>query len=959
MAGLGRPLRLSLRSSATHLPPSRAAVRVRLGRLNVLAPSRLCSFVLLALWSLVACTPEPAEPSAPVRAVDPAIAKQTQGYNTRLIELKNQLQADAFSAVARLELGLLWLEMANPRSAEAELVRAVELGIDPNRVVPALVHTWNMLGRSKEVIEKHSATVLSQPEAGAELLAELAIAQASTGNPQAARDLVIKALKVFPTSAAAQLVQAKIELSDGKVDTALTLIESALKGTGRRLESLELKGDVLYLVRNDVAGGRAAYEDALKVGSRNVGVRAKLVLLALDRNELAIAQDELNLLERFAAGTPAVLYLQAKLAMAKGDLAAAEVHITTALADYPKDLRCLILGAEIQLKVGALRLAEDRLANALTLAPTAPRVRHLLAQTFMRSGAPEKAEMILEPLVRLKNADATALGLSAEAALQAGLMAKSMRLFERAAQVEPENARYRTAVAKNRITKGDVDGGFRELETVASAQPSIFAELALLSARLQRGDAVEALKVAERLANRQPEQALPQFILGRLKSRDVDESRKHFERALVIDPAFVPAALSLASLDLQRGATAEARTRLELILQGTPGSLDARMALIDIEKQSGAAAEKITEHLESAVKAHPGNTRPHLALINHLIETGPPRAALLVAQESVALFPNDLNLVDALARAQFSAGDSAQALTTFRRIVSARPTAYEPLLRLADVYAARGEYASAVDHYKQAVLHKPDLLAARVKMVGYQTVNKDWRAALQGAKAVQTRFPNAPAGYHLEGLVYAAQRQWEKSIPLYKAALALAPTAEVAIQLDNAFLQLNRPNDASRFAADWLKAHPTDFEFMGHRGEVAMATRDYAAAEALFNRVVKGDPKNGRSLNNLAWVLAVQGKKGAVDVARRAVALEPNNVNAMDTLAAALSVEGNDVEALALQKRAVQMGPKAHFLKLGLARLALKSKDFTLAREALDQLSALGKEFPAQAEVWQLRQQLY
>ena len=233
MAGLGRPLRLSLRSSATHLPPSRAAVRVRLGRLNVLAPSRLCSFVLLALWSLVACTPEPAEPSAPVRAVDPAIAKQTQGYNTRLIELKNQLQADAFSAVARLELGLLWLEMANPRSAEAELVRAVELGIDPNRVVPALVHTWNMLGRSKEVIEKHSATVLSQPEAGAELLAELAIAQASTGNPQAARDSVIKALKVFPTSAAAQLVQAKIELSDGKVDTALTLIESALKEIGR------------------------------------------------------------------------------------------------------------------------------------------------------------------------------------------------------------------------------------------------------------------------------------------------------------------------------------------------------------------------------------------------------------------------------------------------------------------------------------------------------------------------------------------------------------------------------------------------------------------------------------------------------------------------------------------------------------------------------------------------------
>ena len=105
-------------------------------------------------------------------------------------------------------------------------------------------------------------------------------------------------------------------------------------------------------------------------------------------------------------------------------------------------------------------------------------------------------------------------------------------------------------------------------------------------------------------------------------------------------------------------------------------------------------------------------------------------------------------------------------------------------------------------------------------------------------------------------------------------------------------------------------------------------------------------------------VLVVQRKPGAVDFARRALALEPKNVNAMDTLATALASDGQDAEALVLQKTAVEAAPNVHVLKLGLARLAIKTKDFKLAHAKLDELSALGKKFPAQSEVWQLRQQL-
>lgn len=914
---------------------------------------------MLAALGLAACDgPTGSEAAAP--AAPPAPATVEQGLNARLIRLKNHLQQNPYSADARLELGLLLLDMANPRAAEAELARAVELGMDPNQSVPPLVRTWNLLGRPKDVLQHHAATRLSRPDAQADLLAEVAVAQARTGNPQAARQMVTQALQLNPGSVSAQLVKAKILLSDGKIDEALGTIDAALAGQGRKLDAWELKGDVLVLVKGDVEAGRAAYREALATSPRYVPLHAKLVMLAIDRNELDDAAKQLGQLQRTAAGSPPALYLAAKLAMARGKVAEARDQITIALTEYPKDLRSLILGAEIELKAGSLRVAEDHLGNALTLAPTLPRIRHLLAQTYMRSGAPEKAEMILEPLLRARNPDATALGLAAEASLQAGLTMRSARLFERAAAAAPGNPRYRTAVALNRISSGDAAGGFAQLEAIAAADSSAYADLALLSARLQGGDLRAAERAAERLVAKQPDRALPWLILGRLKvqQRAGAAARKHFERALELDPAFVPAAVAMAHLDLQDGALAAARQRFERVLQHAPTNVEALVAMADVQRKLGDPPEQVTARLESAIKISPTAPRPRLALINHLLLSGANEAALVAAQDATAQIGEDLNLLDALGRAQMAAGESAQALTTFRRIVSARPKSPEPLLRMADVYASRDEIDSAIDHYRQALALKPDLTAAQIKLVGYETVRKNWREALFGARAVQKRLPKDPAGFHLEGLVYAAQQQWDPAIAAFKAALQRGPSAEVAIQLYGTYQRANRPADAARFGTEWVKGHPGDRQFVGHLAEAAMARRDYPAAESHFRSIVAAEEKNARALNNLAWVLLVQHKPGALDLARRALALDPANVNVMDTLATALARENQLAEALAVQQKALKLAPQAHYLRLGLARIAVQAKDYALAPSNLDQLTALGKAFPAQAEVWQLRQQL-
>jgi predicted Zn-dependent protease len=95
-----------------------------------------------------------------------------------------------------------------------------------------------------------------------------------------------------------------------------------------------------------------------------------------------------------------------------------------------------------------------------------------------------------------------------------------------------------------------------------------------------------------------------------------------------------------------------------------------------------------------------------------------------------------------------------------------------------------------------------------------------------------------------------------------------------------------------------------------------------------------------------------------VALAERANQIAPNQPPFLDTLAFALAAEGNVARALEVQRKALELSPAAHGLRLTLARLYLDAGDKTAARRELDALSALGAAFGQQTEVEALRSKL-
>jgi cellulose synthase operon protein C len=293
-------------------------------------------------------------------------------------------------------------------------------------------------------------------------------------------------------------------------------------------------------------------------------------------------------------------------------------------------------------------------------------------------------------------------------------------------------------------------------------------------------------------------------------------------------------------------------------------------------------------------------------------------------------------------------------VATFKRLTALQPSQAQHQVRLGDASAAAKDSEAARRAYRKALELSPDLFDAQRGLVTLAIQDKRPQEGLDIARDLQKRKPKEALGWLLEGDVLAGSASWDAATAAYRGALQREARTEHAIRLHVALRQGGKAADAERLAADWMKAHPKDGAFPFYLGDVALAASQWPDAEARYRTVLERQPNSPLALNNVAWLLVKQGKPGAVALAEKAVALDPDNPALLDTLAVALAADRQLPKAIEVQNRAVALGSGDPRLKLALARLYAQAGDKVKARNELDALARLGNQFAEQAEVAQL-----
>ena len=870
-----------------------------------------------------------------------------------IIQLKSALQKAPDSVEARLLLGKALLESGDPVSALVELRKAQELRSPDEDVVPSIAQAMLLTGEHARMIEQFGSLRLKDNKAAADLFTSLATAHVINDDKDKARALIAQAQQSVAGHFQSTILNARLQASEGDFDGALALLEQALiKQPGDESAGV-LKGEIQRHGKRDTAAALESFKKVLETNPKSVGAHTSIVTILTEQQKPAEAKAQFDLLKKAAPNHPETLFYEAQFAFAAKDYKTTRDITDRLLKAMPDNVRVLELAGGAEYRLQQYPQAEAFLGRALKIVPGLLLSRQLLAQTYLRTNQPNKAVDVLAPIVESKNPDGTSLALAGEAWAQLGDTKKADAAFAMASKIAPNDTRVRTSAALAQLSRGNSGAAIGQLEAIAAEDKGPRADVALISARLRQNDIEGALKAIDGLQSKTPDRPVAYNLRGRvlLLKRDLPGATKAFELALSKDPAYFPAVASLAALELNAGKPELARKRFEDLTQAKPKSHEAWLALSELAVRTGAAPDQVVKYLRDGVKANPGSAAPHVALINHLLSSNDGKSALTAAREATGALPNNLEVMDALGRAQLAGDTAEQAISTFKQLTALQTTNPMHHIRLAEAQAANKDPVGARQSLRKALEIKPDMLMAKRALVSLALMEKRPQEALDVAKDMQKQAPKDATGFALEGDIEVVRKNFDLANTAYKTAFALSKTTDVVVRLHTGLRLAGKSTEADKLAGDWIKDRPKDAGFRFYLGDIAMSQDKLADAEGHYRSVLETQPRNALAMNNVAWLLVKQGKPGAVAMAQQANELMPGRPPLMDTLATALAADNKLPLAIETQKAAISRNPADPSLKLNLAKLLIKSGEKAYARAELEDLVKLGDKFRGQAEV--------
>ncbi|MBL8520711.1 MAG: PEP-CTERM system TPR-repeat protein PrsT [Betaproteobacteria bacterium] len=901
--------------------------------------------------ALAACG-GPRGPDAALQAGRDAMARQD--YSTAAIQLKNALQQGERTEVHEL-LAVALLELGQFTAAETHARRALASGGSQSRLLPVVATCLHVTGNSKRLVEEFGNATPEDPVSRAEFRAILAEAYLALGQPGEAQRVLEAAHRDQPGALRVRVMDARLLAATGKLPEAVAANEAILAGNAGYSPAVALQGDLLVL-QGKLDAAKASFTDLIARQPRNAHARFALITLQMATNDLAAAATGIDAMKKALPGDIRGQYLEAVLAFRNGAPVRAQESIQQVLRIVPDHAPSMLLAGATAYTLGAFATAEDYLRRVIKQFPNSTYARNVLVATYLRKGQPGKAEDVLAPALQSAPNDPAVLRSAGEVAFANQQYSEAARYYERALALERDSVATRTRLAQIRLAGGESSRAIEELEQASGLDARQFqADLALIATLLNQRAYDKALKAADQLEKKQPDNPLTHTVRATIlvAQHDPVKARASLDKALDLQFNYLPAVRILANLDLADRKPENARARYDSVLAREPNNDAALIAYADFLAGMAALPRDVLAPIERAIKVNPASVGARIALVKFHTRAKDARAALTAAQEAARAIPNDARVADTLGLAQMAAGEADKAIETYKRMVDAQPDAPLPLMRLASAQYAAKQVDAPIQALRKALSLKPDLLDAHRDIVAVQVAAGRIDDAIKESRSVQRLHPKSAAGFVLEGEVLAAQKKFADAATAYAEGMKRQSDPQLVVKQHQFLIAAGKTAEAGQLANRWLKEHPKDGVFRFYLANELAQGKDYAAAAIRFKELLAQQPDNLALLNNTAWVLAEARDPAALGFAERAFQQAPTMPEVLDTYGWLLVQSGEAKRGLDLLRQAAAQSPGSADIRLRLGKALIASGDKAAGRTELE--SALkGASGATKAEIEQL-----
>jgi len=366
----------------------------------------------------------------------------------------------------------------------------------------------------------------------------------------------------------------------------------------------------------------------------------------------------------------------------------------------------------------------------------------------------------------------------------------------------------------------------------------------------------------------------------------------------------------------RRGKTkpaARTTTRLGPVLVVTAILCAAGVLIILSTRQ-----QSITPHGPEAPVRQATETAPPIDLAGMTVEQQVAtlrEEATKLAEDLAARFPNEVEAHVLLGDVHRRFGRSEEAMSCWRSATELDARQASPYDRMAIVAMEKGQFDEALNLWRKVLALAPGSADIHDKMGRVFMASGRQDEAIAALTEAVRLSPRSALTSYLLGQAYLQKKDYEQAVGWYEKALALDPNlANAHYGLATAYARLRRPALAKQYQATFKTVSASGAEDSPY---------GYSAADDL--RRARED-YIGPALRGATLLKAKGQMSGAEALLRRAVSVDPNEVDCRRRLAAFYQGVGQLSKALAQCECVARLAPEDPTCQLLIGSLALRLK---------------------------------
>lgn len=508
------------------------------------------------------------------------------------IELMNAIKADPQWIDARVAQAEVLLSLRDGMAAQAELDRAVQLGLDPGAVRHLYGHAYFLQGEAQKARDQLLANDIPPKNQGyaARIMGQVAM---QVGDLPLARAAFNRAMELDPKNPDLWVAIARFRADTGDQAGATNAVDEAVKLDPRNIRALQYRGELL---RFQFGLGAAIpwFERALQIDPNDVPLLTEYAATLGDMGRmtdmLVVARKIISL----DGHNPRAFFMQAVLAARAGQYGLARRLMQQTKGVIDQVPAVLLVEGIIEHGEGNYNAAIDKFNRLVSIQPENREAQNLLARSLYLAGSASDAAEVLKPQVNRSGADPYALWLAGRALEAIGERDQAAPILNRAAVHDSGRESAILAAAPLSVLRAEAQRNADDARIVVPYIRALF----------DAGDLASAFAEAKRLQQGNPGASDAHVLVADVAAAmgNYDEAMDALEQARSIRFS-EPVMLRMVEVLRAKGAMQESGDVLAQYLNYNPSNIAGLrwMAYSHLETESWGVAAHILENLRKRI----------------------------------------------------------------------------------------------------------------------------------------------------------------------------------------------------------------------------------------------------------------------------------------------------------------------------------------------------------------------